>query len=157
MTDLLVAAPDGVDDEAMDSTVGGIDAEELDTEDEKHLVVVGLDVNQGADRTEGQADLLDCDSHGSVISLGELPDGVLGVGVDQDGELNLTLELVEQGSVLSLGQGVLVSGEVLDNKAVLPENVFALCSFVQVVVPEVHTAAVYGNTTGKAGILVDGQ
>jgi hypothetical protein len=157
MTDLLVAAPDGIRGQAMDSTVGSIHAEELDTEDKKHLVIVSVDMNQVANRAEGKADLLDNNSHGSVIGLGELPDSVLGVGVDQDGKLHLALEFVEKSSVLRLGEGILVSGDVVDVEAMLLENVLAFCSLAKIIIAEVNATSVHWNTAGEASILEDSQ
>jgi hypothetical protein len=156
-TDLSVDAPDRVIRQALDSAIGSIDAMELDAENEEHLVVDGVDVDQVAIRTECMADVLDGDANDLVVDVAELPDGVVGVGIDHDVELDLAFELVELGSVLSLAESILIAGDVFDAEVMLLEDVLTFSSLTEVVVAKVDATRVDGNAVGEACILDDGQ
>lgn len=110
-----------------------------------------------ANLTEGRGDILDSELHEAVIAIAELPDGMLGVGVDHHGQLHLAFELVELGGVLRLGEGVLVAGDVDDLEVMLFEDVFAFSCIAKVIVAKVDAASVDRDAVGEASILDDGQ
>jgi hypothetical protein len=157
MTDLRVGAPDRIDAQRLDCTISSIDAMELNTEGESHLLVVGVDVNEVANLAEGRSDVVNSELHEAVVGVGELPDGMLRIGIDHDGQLDLAFELVEVGSVLRLGEGVLVAGDVLDVKVMLFEDILAFSSVTKVIVAKVDAASVDRNAVGEASILDDDQ
>jgi len=130
---------------------------ELDTEDESHLCVVGLDVDAVADGTEDASGELDSLSDLGKVGIGALPDGLVRVRLDEDWYLDGTLELVELGCVLRLGKGELVAGDPIDNETVLSEDVLGFGSFTEVVVTKVNATSVDGHRAGEALVLDVGQ
>jgi hypothetical protein len=155
--DLCVGAPDRIDVQAADGAIGGIDAEELDAEGQCHVGVVSIDMVVAANWTKGLANIVDGDNHDTLVGLGVLPDGVLGIGIDHDGEGDLAFELVELGGILRLGKGVLVPGDVVDGEVVLFENVFAFGSLTKVIEAKVDATSVGRHAVGEASVLEDSQ
>jgi hypothetical protein len=84
MAYLMAEAPDGINAQAVHRTRSGIGGVELDAEGEEHLGLDGLDVDDVAKSAEHATDALDDYGELSIISLAELPDGMLGVRFDHD-------------------------------------------------------------------------
>lgn len=126
---------------------------ELDAEDEGHLGVVGLHVDAVADGTEDASGELDGLGDFGKVGVGELPDGLVGVRLNEDRYLDGTLELIELGGVLGLGEGELIAGNPVDSEAMLSKDVFGFSSFAEIVMTKVDTASVDGNTAGEALVL----
>lgn len=78
---------------------------------------------------------------------------MVGVRLKHDSELNLALEVVDLSSVLGLGEGELMAGDVLDDVAVLFEDVFAFSGLAKVVVPEMSTTDVCRDAVVEACVL----
>lgn len=72
----------------------------LDTEDQCHLGIEGLDMDTVADGVEDASSKLDGLGDLNEVGVGELEDSVVSVWLNDDRDLDLTLELVELGSVL---------------------------------------------------------
>lgn len=153
MIDLQVAAPNGIGGQRVHSAIGSVNAMKFDAESESHLLIIGFDVDKVADFAEGGSDIRNSELHEAVVGIGELPDGMLGVGIDHDGQLHLAFELVELSGVLRLGEGVLVAGNVLDLEIMLLEDIFAFSSVAKIIVAEIDTASVDWNTVGEASVL----
>lgn len=149
--------PDRIRTQAVDGTVGGVDGVELDAEDEKHLRVLGVDVDPVADSTEGASDTLDSVSDLSKVGRSELPDGELRVGHDEDGKLHLALELVETSRVLGLGECVLVAGDPIDREAMLLKNVLGLGRLTKVIKAKMNTPSIDGHAVGETLVLGGNQ
>lgn len=73
---------------------------ELDAEVEKQLGVHGIDVDAVANGTKDTSRDLDGLGDDGKVLKAELPDGMVRVRFDHDGELHLSLELIELRSVL---------------------------------------------------------
>lgn len=99
-------------------------------------------MDHSADRTEGLTALLDGDLDGLKVLGAEVPSSMLWVGIDLDGHLDLTFEVIKLSCVLALGKSVGVAGHVLDNETVLFEDVLALGGIAKVIVPKSDTANV---------------
>jgi hypothetical protein len=153
----MIYAPDGIGGQARDGTVGGVDGVELDAERELHGAVVGVDVDDSADRTEGLTDTINGEQDCVVRARGELPVDMVGVGFDLDGDLDLTLILIELGSVLGLGQGEGVAGDVVDDEAMLLEEVLGFSSVAEVIEAKQDTTDIGRDAGGEASILEDSQ
>jgi hypothetical protein len=126
---------------------------ELDAEDNLHAGLVGLDVEAVADCTKvGNVDLDGVADFDKVVR-GEAPHDIVGVGFDDDRKLDLALELVDLGRVLSLCDGVLVPGDVLDKEAMLGEDSHAFSSITKVVVAKVDSTSVERHARGEALVL----
>lgn len=110
----IAEAPDRVGTHAVDSSDSGVDRVELDAEDKHHASLVGLDVETVADRTKAGDIELNHVGDFNQVGRGEGPHGIVGVRLDDDGKLDLTLELVHLSSVLRLGDGILITGDVID-------------------------------------------
>jgi hypothetical protein len=149
----FVRAPDRISRQAVDSAIGGIYTIELDAEDEVHVLIVSLDMNNVANGTEGLADALDGSKHLAMVIVGELPDSVIWIGVNLDRELDLSIELVELSGVLRLGDGVAITRDVVDGELVLLENVLAFSSVTEIVVTKVDATGVDWHTVGEACVL----
>jgi hypothetical protein len=152
-TCLVVDAPDRIGTKRLHGTIGSIDRHELDAVDDEHLGLQGVDVDDVASHTEGISGEFDSLSDADEVLSSELPDGVVRVRIDHDGELDLTLELVELSSVLRLGQGPIVSGDVVDSETMLLKDVLALSCVREVVITEIDTTSVVRNTVEEASIL----
>jgi hypothetical protein len=74
--------------------------------------------------------------------------------LDHDGNLDLTLKLVEQGSVLAFGNGEVVAGDVLDTEALLFEDVLALSGVMKIIEAKVDAFLVRGNALMEGSVLV---
>jgi|SRR5690242_5437840 len=96
----VVDAPNRVEGQALHSTSGSIDGVELDTEDQCHLGLKGLDMNAVANGTKNTCSKLDglCDL--GKVGRGEVEDVMVRVRLDNDGDLDLTFELVDLGGIL---------------------------------------------------------
>ena len=146
-------APERIVAHAVDSSNRSVDRVELNAEDDLHAGLAGFDVEAVADRTEvGNVELNDVGDFGKV-GRGEVPHGIVGVGFDDDGKLDLAFKLVQLGSVLRLGDDVLVAGDVLDSEAVLLEDDLAFGGIAQVVVAEVDATSVQRHTCREALVL----
>jgi hypothetical protein len=141
-TDRVVDTPDGVKSQALYSASGSVDRVELDTENESHLGVVGLDVDTIADGTEDAGCDLDGLSDFDKVDIGELEGGMVGVGLNGDRYLDLAFKLVELSCVLRLGQGELVAGDPVDDEAVLGEDVLGFGGLAEVIIAEVNATSV---------------
>jgi hypothetical protein len=149
----IAEAPESVGPQALNSSSGSVNRMELDAEDNLHAGLVGFDVEAVADCAEvGNVDLDGVADFDKVVR-GEAPHGIVGVGLDDDRKLDLALELVDLGRVLSLGDGVLVSGDVLDKEAVLGEDSHAFSSITKVVVAKVDSTSVERHARGEALVL----
>jgi hypothetical protein len=105
-----------------------IDRIELDAEDQLHLVFKGLDVDDVANSTEGLGNGLNVlDDTGEVLGS-ELPDCVVRIGLNQNGQVDLALELLDLAKILVLGASVVVHGSVVDREASLLEDILAFGS-----------------------------
>ncbi|KAH5594214.1 hypothetical protein HBI17_166530 [Parastagonospora nodorum] len=125
----------------------------LKTEGESHLLAVGLDVNEVANLAKGGSDVLDGVLHVAGIGGAELPDGMIGVGVDHDRQLHLAFEVVDKRSLLGFDKGVLIAGDVLDLEAMLLKNLLAFCRVTNVIEAKVDATSVDRNTGVEASIL----
>lgn len=152
-TRLVVDAPDRINAERLDSADGSVDGEELDAVYKKHLVVKGVDVGDVADFAKGLGSDLDSVGDASQVVGRELPDGLIGIGINHDRQLDLTLVLLDVGSVLGLGLGVVVGSDVVDSELVLLKDVLALGSIAQIIVANKDTASVIRHCIEEAGIL----
>lgn len=157
MTDLGVRAPDRIDAQRVDSTVASIDTVILKAEGESHLLAVGLDMNQVANLAKGGSDVVDGELHVADVGVGEIPDGMLGVGVNHDSQLHLAFEVIDKRSLLGLDEGVLVASDVLDLEAMLLKDLLAFCSVTKVIEAKVDATSVDRDTGVEASILHHGQ
>lgn len=126
---------------------------ELNTEDERHLGVMGLNMDAVADATKDAGGDLDSLRDLSKVVVGELKAGLLGVGFDGDWYLDGAFELVELGCVLRLGKSELVASDPVDDEAVLCKDVLGLSSFTKVVIAKVDTTSVDRHAAGEALVL----
>lgn len=127
----------------------------LDAKDQDALGNIGVDMDAVANVTKAGGNDLEVLTQGKKVVRGELWNCLARVArTNHDGNLDLTLELVEQGSVLTFGNGEVVAGDVLDDEAVLFEDVLALSGVAKVIVAKVDTLVVHGDAVDEARILV---
>jgi hypothetical protein len=148
-----VHAPDWIDVKGFDRAVGSVDRMKLDAEDQQHLLVVGVDVDNVADVSEGTRGNLDRIGNAGEVLGGEFPDGVIRVRLDENGQLHLAFKLLDVCRVLRLGQGVVVAGDVVDGELVLFEDVLALGGVLEAVVSDEDSSGVVGHGIEEARIL----
>lgn len=124
---IRLEAVDGVQAKGLDGAMSGINRIELDPEDEMHLGVISVDVDDVADRTKDLGDGLDVLGGVGEIFRSELPDGVVGIGLDTNGQADLAFEFLDPAEILVLSAGEVVDGSVVDREAGLLEDVLAFC------------------------------
>lgn len=90
--------------------------------------------------------------HGEIFSA-EDPCGMLRVRLNQDGKLDLALELIELRGLLGLGDGKVVAGDVVDSEVMLLQDVLGLGSVMKVIKAEMNATGKDRNAVGKASIL----
>lgn len=129
----------------------------FDAKDQQHLGISSLDMNAVADGSEDTSGELNRLDDGSEILGSELPDGMVRVCFNHDGKLDLTFEFVELSGVLRLGEGKLVTRDVMNGELVLLEDVLGLSSLMEVVIAKVDTTSVDWHAAGEACILDDSQ
>ena len=98
-TYVFVHAPNWISPERLDSTIGAVNRMEFDSEDKQQLGVVRSHVDTLADTSEHDRSRFDRPSDGKVVFWSHAP-SVLVLWIDEDRDLDLTLELVEMGRVL---------------------------------------------------------
>jgi len=157
VTNVRVGAPDRIDAQGVDSAVASIDAMILKAEHESHLLAVGLEMNEVANLAKGGSDVLDDALDVDDIGLGEIEDGLLGVGVNHDSQLHLAFEVVDKRRLLALDEGVLVASDVLDLEAMLLKDLLAFCSVTKVIEAKVDATSVDRDTGVEASILDHSQ
>ena len=106
-----------------------------------------------ADGAEDASGELDSFSHFSEVDIGELPDGLVGVRLDEDWHLDGALELIELGCILRLGKGKLVTGDPINDETMLSEDILGFSSFAKIVVTKVDAASVDRHAAGEALVL----
>lgn len=89
----------------------------------------------------------------SQILRRELPDGLVGIGIDHDGEFDLALELLEASGVLCLGFSKFIGCGVVDSKLVLLKDVLALGSVAEIIVADEDSPRVEGHGVEETSIL----
>lgn len=152
---LIAHAPDRISTKRLDSTVGGVDRMKLNAIIEEQVRIDRVDMDAVANGTEDTSCDLDGLGHDREIVCAKLPRSITRIGLNHDGELDLTLEFIELGSILRLGKSELVSRNVADSEIVLLKNVLGFGSVVEIVKAKMNTTGVDRNTVSKASILVD--
>lgn len=83
----------------------------------------------------------------------ELPNGLVGIWIDDDAELDLALKLLEAGGVLCLGFGKVVRCDIVDSELMLLKDVLAFGSVAKIIVADEDTARVVGDSVEEACVL----
>ena len=110
-------------------------------------------MNAVADGTKDASGELDSFSDFCEIDIGELPDGLVGVRLDEDWYFDGALELIELGCILRLGKGELVTSDPINDEAMLSEDILGFSSFAKVVVTKVDATSVDRHAAGEALVL----
>ena len=101
----------------LNSALGGVDRVEFDTEDEAHSIMDRVDMNDVANVTELPRDEVDLVLDVLVVLGSELPNSVLGIGVDEHSEKHLALERLDIADVLCHRAGEVIHGRVVGGEA----------------------------------------
>lgn len=118
-------APNAVPTQAVDSTLRSLNGMELDAESDKRVDIVGLDMEDVANRAESIADGLDSLGDDGKVSVGEGEVvGLVNDRIDLDGQTDLALELIDETGIALLDEGILVRSGVLDDEPVLLQEIF---------------------------------
>ena len=125
----------------------------LDTIHEEHLVVVGVDMNDIAEITNGPSSDLDGPRNGGQISSCEVEHSKVGVGLDHDGKLDLAFELLDVSRILGLAARIVIGSRIRNGELVLLEDGLALSSFTKIIVTDEDSTSIIRDSGMEALIL----